>query len=61
MFIQTESTPNPGVLKFLPGREVLGVGTRDFQDSDEAVSLATRARHIRSVRCDAGLLRRRLS
>ena len=36
MFIQTESTPNPGVLKFLPGREVLGVGTRDFQDSDEA-------------------------
>jgi len=36
MFIQTESTPNPGVLKFLPGREVLGGGTRDFQDVEEA-------------------------
>ena len=38
MFIQTESTPNPGVLKFLPGREVLGVGTREFQDVEEAQS-----------------------
>ena len=36
MFIQTESTPNPEVLKFLPGREVLGTGTREFQDVDEA-------------------------
>ena len=30
MFIQTEATPNPNVLKFLPGREVLGEGTREF-------------------------------
>lgn len=36
MFIQTESTPNPGVLKFLPGREVLGVGTCEFHDVEEA-------------------------
>ncbi len=36
MFIQTEATPNPAVLKFLPGREVLGAGTREFHDRDEA-------------------------
>jgi Fe-S cluster biogenesis protein NfuA len=38
MFIQTESTPNPGVLKFLPGRDVLGVGTREFHDVEEAAA-----------------------
>ena len=36
MFIQTETTPNPEVLKFLPGRDVLGAGTREFRDADEA-------------------------
>jgi Fe-S cluster biogenesis protein NfuA len=36
MFIQTEPTPNPEVLKFLPGREVLSEGAREFRDSDEA-------------------------
>ncbi len=36
MFIQTETTPNPASLKFLPGRIVLGVGTAEFRDSDEA-------------------------
>ena len=36
MFIQTETTPNPEVLKFLPGREVLGEGTREFRNVDEA-------------------------
>ncbi len=30
MFIQTEETPNPATLKFLPGREVMDVGTADF-------------------------------
>ncbi len=38
MFIQTESTPNPGVLKFLPGRDVLGAGTREFHDTEEAAT-----------------------
>ena len=44
MFIQTEETPNPATLKFIPGREVLPTGTRDFRSADEAgVSpLATR-------------------
>jgi Fe-S cluster biogenesis protein NfuA len=36
MFIQTEATPNPDVLKFLPGRDVLGEGTREFRSAVEA-------------------------
>lgn len=36
MFIQTEVTPNPGVLKFLPGRELLKSGTREFPDAPSA-------------------------
>jgi len=36
MFIQTEQTPNPEVLKFLPGREVMGEGSREFRDAGEA-------------------------
>ena len=44
MFIQTEETPNPATLKFIPGKVVLPEGTRDFRTADEAdVSpLATR-------------------
>ena len=38
MFIQTEPTPNPEVLKFLPGREVMGEGTRDFRDAQAAAA-----------------------
>jgi Fe-S cluster biogenesis protein NfuA len=36
MFIQTEETPNPATLKFLPGRDVLPGETRDFRSADEA-------------------------
>ncbi|KPQ07762.1 MAG: Thioredoxin-like protein [Rhodobacteraceae bacterium HLUCCA12] len=36
MFIQTESTPNPATLKFLPGQTVLGQGTADFPSADTA-------------------------
>ena len=36
MFIQTEITPNPLTLKFLPGRDVLGKGTLEFKNKDEA-------------------------
>lgn len=36
MFIQTESTPNPATLKFLPGRTVMERGTANFADSSEA-------------------------
>ncbi len=38
MFIQTEHTPNPEVLKFLPGREVMGEGSREFRDADEGAA-----------------------
>ncbi|MEE8439816.1 MAG: NifU family protein [Micropepsaceae bacterium] len=34
MFIQTETTPNPATLKFLPGRSVMADGTADFPDLD---------------------------
>jgi Fe-S cluster biogenesis protein NfuA len=36
MFIQTETTPNPASLKFLPGRMVLESGTAEFRSADEA-------------------------
>src|ERR1700686_4898999 len=36
MFIQTEATPNPATLKFLPGRPVLETGTLDLRDPAEA-------------------------
>ena len=36
MFIQTEVTPNPATLKFLPGRPVLEGGTLDIQSKDAA-------------------------
>jgi Fe-S cluster biogenesis protein NfuA len=38
MFIQTEATPNPATMKFLPGRPVMENGTADFTDPDEAES-----------------------
>lgn len=38
MFIQTEQTPNPLTLKFLPGREVMGEGTREFRSAEEAAA-----------------------
>jgi len=44
MFIQTESTPNPATLKFLPGQTVLETGTADFPSAETADTspLATR-------------------
>ena len=44
MFIQTEATPNPATLKFIPGRTVLGEGTAEFRAKGEANAspLATR-------------------
>ena len=36
MFIQTEATPNPATLKFLPGRTVLAHGTLDIRDTAAA-------------------------
>ncbi|WP_455465815.1 NifU family protein [Bartonella sp. B39] len=36
MFIQTETTPNPATLKFLPGRVVLSEGVLEFRNHEEA-------------------------
>ncbi len=36
MFIETETTPNPAALKFLPGQAVMDVGTREFASPEAA-------------------------
>ncbi len=38
MYIETETTPNPATLKFLPGEPVMPAGTREFTDADEAAA-----------------------
>ncbi|SHG70647.1 NifU family protein [Marivita hallyeonensis] len=52
MFIQTESTPNPATLKFLPGQTVLDMGTADFPSSEGASAspLATRLFEVSGVK-----------
>jgi Fe-S cluster biogenesis protein NfuA len=36
MFIETETTPNPATLKFLPGQQVMSAGTREFVSPEDA-------------------------
>ncbi|MBU2328682.1 MAG: NifU N-terminal domain-containing protein, partial [Alphaproteobacteria bacterium] len=38
MFIQTEATPNPATLKFLPGKVVMQTGTAEFRDAESAAA-----------------------
>jgi Fe-S cluster biogenesis protein NfuA len=38
MFIETETTPNPATLKFLPGQEVMAAGTREFTNEEQAAA-----------------------
>jgi len=51
MFIQTEATPNPATLKFIPGEPVLETGTLDMRDAAdaEASPLASRLFQIDGV------------
>ena len=51
MFIQTEETPNPATLKFIPGRAVLPGDTRDYRSPDEAAAspLASRIFAVEGV------------
>jgi Fe-S cluster biogenesis protein NfuA len=51
MFIQTEPTPNPATLKFVPGKVVLGDGTLDYRSKGEAADspLALRLFEIEGV------------
>ncbi len=61
MFIQTESTPNPATLKFLPGREVMGEGAvADFPDREAAARSPLAAALFEVPGRLAGVLRRRL-
>jgi Fe-S cluster biogenesis protein NfuA len=52
MFIQTEPTPNPATLKFIPGKAVLPDGTADYRSADEASHspLARRLFDVEGVR-----------
>ena len=45
MFIQTEQTPNPATLKFLPGRPVMAMGTANFT-SEEAARVSPLAERL---------------
>ena len=54
MFIQTESTPNPATLKFLPGQAVLDTGTADFP-APEAAGPSPLAQRIFAVRGVTGV------
>lgn len=49
MFIQTESTPNPATLKFLPGRDVMGEGRLADFDSADAAARSPLARALFEV------------
>jgi len=49
MFIQTEATPNPATLKFLPGKEVLAEGTADFRDAENAAAASPLAGKLFSI------------
>jgi Fe-S cluster biogenesis protein NfuA len=49
MFIQTEATPNPATLKFLPGKEVLLEGTADFRDAESAAAASPLAGKLFSI------------
>ncbi len=53
MFIQTEATPNPATVKFIPGEAVLGTGSADFASAESAAGrspLAERLFRIAGVR-----------
>jgi Fe-S cluster biogenesis protein NfuA len=49
MFIQTEATPNPATLKFLPGAVVMAEGTADFRDAASASEASPLAAALFSV------------
>lgn len=49
MFIQTEATPNPSTLKFLPGKVVLDMGTADFRAGDDAAAKSPLAAKLLAI------------
>ena len=55
MFIQTEQTPNPATLKFLPGQTVMSEGVAEFTDPAEAERLSPLASRVFKVGGVAGV------
>src|SRR5262245_49681784 len=55
MFIQTEATPNPATLKFIPGEQVLPGGTRDFRDPEAARQVSPLAARLFEVEGVSGV------
>jgi Fe-S cluster biogenesis protein NfuA len=49
MFIQTEQTPNPATLKFLPGRTIIESGQVEVLDAEEAERVSPLARRLFAV------------
>ncbi|WP_377291308.1 NifU family protein [Rhizobium sp. SG2393] len=49
MFIQTEATPNPATLKFLPGKVVMAQGTAEFRSAAEAEAASPLAARLFDV------------
>jgi Fe-S cluster biogenesis protein NfuA len=54
MFIQTEATPNPATLKFIPGKPVLPGATRDYRSAEDAAD-SPLARRLFAVEHVAGV------
>lgn len=46
MFIQTQETPNPATVKFIPGQDVLANGTRDYASAQQAAQSSPLAKRL---------------
>ncbi len=55
MFIQTEVTPNPATLKFLPGRPVMSEGVVDFTEAAKAEAVSPLAARLFAIDGVAGV------
>ena len=55
MFIQTEVTPNPATLKFLPGRVVVEIGTEEFRSAEDAGARSPLAARLMAIDGVAGV------
>jgi len=55
MFIQTERTPNPATLKFLPGQTVMAQGTADFPHAEAAAGRSPLAEALFAIEGVAGV------
>ncbi len=55
MFIQSEETPNPATLKFIPGQPVLEEGSADFRSADEAAAASPLAERLFRVEGVSGV------